>query len=131
MNTLDDLETMFGAKSIPMTCVIKAMRDAWRAVDPIRPPGQPGSYARGRHNGWCDALQQLRANLALELRQVEPVLPEGWVATARVGEFVKCQRELEARFLHKHPDRYADCDWTGIQIKCRECGKTDIDNVML
>lgn len=40
-----------------------AMRETWAMVDPLRPPGAPGSYARGHHNGVICALQTLRDNL--------------------------------------------------------------------
>lgn len=41
----------------------EAMRQAWQMVDPLRPDGQPGSYARGSYNGIVDAMTTLRANL--------------------------------------------------------------------
>lgn len=41
----------------------RAVRQTWRMVDPLYPAGQPGSYARGSHNGIVDALTTLRANL--------------------------------------------------------------------
>lgn len=40
-----------------------ALRTTWRMVDPLRPEGQPGSYARGNYNGIVAALGTLRANL--------------------------------------------------------------------
>ena len=40
-----------------------ALKQTWQMVDPLRPPGEPGSYARGSHNGIVDALTTLRANL--------------------------------------------------------------------
>lgn len=40
-----------------------ALKQTWQMVDPLRPPGEPGSYARGNHNGIVDALTTLRANL--------------------------------------------------------------------
>lgn len=40
-----------------------ALSMTWKAVDPLRPPGDPGSYARGSHNGYCAALETVRRNL--------------------------------------------------------------------
>lgn len=40
-----------------------ALQQTWQMVDPLRPPGEAGSYARGSHNGIVDALTALRANL--------------------------------------------------------------------
>lgn len=40
-----------------------ALRQTWQMVDPLKPPGEPGSYTRGSHNGIVDALTTLRANL--------------------------------------------------------------------
>ena len=40
----------------------KAMKQAFEMVNPFKPAGEPGSYARGEHNGIVGALQQLRAN---------------------------------------------------------------------
>lgn len=45
------------------------MKAAYQMIDPYSPPGQPGSYARGHHNGIADALRQLRANLEFEYRR--------------------------------------------------------------
>ena len=41
----------------------ESVRLTWRMVDPFKPAGQPGSYARGNYNGIVDALTTLRANL--------------------------------------------------------------------
>ena len=41
-----------------------AMKQTWQMVDPLKPPGTPGSYARGHHQGVVDALTTLRANYA-------------------------------------------------------------------
>lgn len=41
----------------------EALRLTWQMVDPLKPDGQPGSYARGSYNGIVDALTTLRANL--------------------------------------------------------------------
>lgn len=42
-----------------------ALEDAERSVyamtDVLRPPGQPGSYSRGDHNGLCAAARTVRA----------------------------------------------------------------------
>lgn len=40
-----------------------AMRQTWQMVDPLRPAGTPGSYARGQDSGIVAALTTLRANL--------------------------------------------------------------------
>lgn len=40
-----------------------ALKQTWQMVDPLKPDGQPGSYARGSYNGIVDALTTLRANL--------------------------------------------------------------------
>lgn len=40
-----------------------ALRQTWQAIDPLRPAGQPGSYARGYDNGFAAALEVLRGNL--------------------------------------------------------------------
>jgi hypothetical protein len=54
----------------------KAMLQAWKMSDPLHPPGQPGSYARGEYNGICAALQTVRENfdraLAARGAQAEP-----------------------------------------------------------
>lgn len=39
-----------------------AMKDSWQLVDPLRPAGQPGSYARGHYQGIADALRTVQAN---------------------------------------------------------------------
>mgnify|MGYP001165606426 CR=1 FL=1 len=41
----------------------KAIRQTWQMVDPLKPAGAPGSYARGRDDGIAAALTTLRANL--------------------------------------------------------------------
>jgi hypothetical protein len=41
----------------------KALRLTWRMVDPLKPAGAPGSYARGQDSGIVAALTTLRANL--------------------------------------------------------------------
>lgn len=40
-----------------------ALRQTWQMVDPLRPAGTPGSYARGQDSGIVAALTTLRANL--------------------------------------------------------------------
>lgn len=40
----------------------QAMRETWQMIDPLRPCGQPGSYARGEYNGIIAALRTLREN---------------------------------------------------------------------
>jgi hypothetical protein len=42
-----------------------AMRQTWQMIDPIRPPGVPGSYARGTYQGIVDALTTLKANATI------------------------------------------------------------------
>jgi hypothetical protein len=42
--------------------VEKALRQTWHMVDALRPPGAPGSYARGVHNGIVSALLTFRDN---------------------------------------------------------------------
>jgi hypothetical protein len=37
----------------------EAMRKTWCMVDILRPPGTPGSYARGEHNGIVASLTTL------------------------------------------------------------------------
>lgn len=49
-----------------------ALKQTWQMVDPLHPPGEPGSYARGSHNGIVDALTTLRANLKTPNVGVEP-----------------------------------------------------------
>lgn len=51
-----------------------ALKATWEMVDPLRPPGAPGSYARGSHNGICDALKTFRDNYERELR-ARPAAP--------------------------------------------------------
>lgn len=41
----------------------RALRQTWQAIDPLKPAGQPGSYACGYENGFAAALQVLRGNL--------------------------------------------------------------------
>jgi hypothetical protein len=43
--------------------VEKALLQAWQMVDVLHPPGAPGSYARGEHNGIIAALRTFRDNL--------------------------------------------------------------------
>lgn len=40
-----------------------ALRLTWRMVDPLKPAGAPGSYARGQDSGIVAALTTMRANL--------------------------------------------------------------------
>lgn len=40
-----------------------AMKQTWQMIDPLRPSGVPGSYARGEYNGIVAALETLRWNL--------------------------------------------------------------------
>ncbi len=40
----------------------RAMKETWQMCDPLRPPGAPGSYARGEHNGIVAALRAVRQN---------------------------------------------------------------------
>lgn len=40
-----------------------ALRQTWQMVDPLKPAGTPGSYARGQDSGIVAALTTLRANL--------------------------------------------------------------------
>lgn len=44
-----------------------ALWETYKMIDPIRPPGTPGSYARGEHNGIAAALQTLKENLNREM----------------------------------------------------------------
>lgn len=41
----------------------RALKQTWQAIDPLKPAGQPGSYARGYDNGFAAALEVLRGNL--------------------------------------------------------------------
>jgi len=41
----------------------QALRLTWQMVDPLKPAGTPGSYARGQDSGIVAALTTLRANL--------------------------------------------------------------------
>ncbi len=41
----------------------EALRLTWQMVDPLKPAGTPGSYARGQDSGIVAALTTLRANL--------------------------------------------------------------------
>ena len=41
----------------------EALRLTWLMVDPLKPAGAPGSYARGQDSGVVAALTTLRANL--------------------------------------------------------------------
>lgn len=41
-----------------------ALNQAWQMIDPLRPAGDPGSYARGSYQGIVDALTTVRANAA-------------------------------------------------------------------
>ena len=41
----------------------EALRQTWQMVDPLKPAGTPGSYARGQDSGIVAALTTLRANL--------------------------------------------------------------------
>ena len=40
----------------------EALRLTWKMVDPLKQPGEPGSYARGSHNGEPEDAQR-KANL--------------------------------------------------------------------
>jgi hypothetical protein len=40
-----------------------ALRRTWRLINPMRPAGPPGSYARGFDSGVSTALETLIANL--------------------------------------------------------------------
>lgn len=40
-----------------------ALRQTWQMVDPLKPAGTPGSYARGQDSGIVAALTTLRENL--------------------------------------------------------------------
>ncbi len=44
-----------------------ALWETYKMIDPIRPPGTPGSYARGEHNGIAAALQTLKENFNREM----------------------------------------------------------------
>lgn len=44
------------------TAFERALKETWQMVDPLRPPGTPGSYIRGEHNGAIAALATIRAN---------------------------------------------------------------------
>lgn len=44
----------------------RALKQTWQAIDPLKPAGQPGSYARGYDNGFAAALQVLRGNLGAQ-----------------------------------------------------------------
>lgn len=46
-----------------------AMWETWQMIDPVRPPGTPGSYARGEHNGIAAALTTLKQNVEREYRK--------------------------------------------------------------
>ena len=41
----------------------KALRLTWQMVDPLKPAGAPGSYARGQDSGIVAALTTLKENL--------------------------------------------------------------------
>ena len=41
----------------------EALHLTWQMVDPLKPAGTPGSYARGQESGIVAALTTLRANL--------------------------------------------------------------------
>ncbi len=41
----------------------EALRLTWRMVDPLKPAGTPGSYARGQDSGIVAALTTLKENL--------------------------------------------------------------------
>jgi len=45
----------------------RALKQTWQMVDPAHPPGAPGSYARGEHNGIVAALQTMRENFTRAL----------------------------------------------------------------
>jgi hypothetical protein len=44
-----------------------ALWETYKMIDPIRPPGTPGSYVRGEHNGVAAALQTLKENFNREM----------------------------------------------------------------
>ena len=52
----------------------EATRQTWQMVDPFKPAGEPGSYARGQDSGIVAALTTLRANLKTPNDQVEAPL---------------------------------------------------------
>jgi hypothetical protein len=39
-----------------------ALKQTWQMIDPLHPPGSPGSYARGEYHGIVAALNTLREN---------------------------------------------------------------------
>lgn len=50
------------ADKTPASAFERAMKDSWGMVYPLDPPGTPGSYARGEHNGIVAALRTVRMN---------------------------------------------------------------------
>lgn len=73
------------------------IKRTWEMADPLRPPGQPGSYARGYHNGIVDALHQLRANIDAEKSRAEGAQP-----TSSVTEAAKAL-VLKLKQIEDHP----------------------------
>ena len=55
----------------------EAVRKTWQMVDPLKPAGRPGSYARGHDQGIVDALTTLRANLKTPNVEVTGKPPRG------------------------------------------------------
>lgn len=51
----------------------RALKQTWQAIDPLKPAGQPGSYARGYDNGFAAALEVLRGNLGPNVRAKPPM----------------------------------------------------------
>lgn len=45
-----------------------ALKQTWKMIDPLSPPGSPGSYARGEYHGIVAALNTLRENADRALR---------------------------------------------------------------
>ena len=54
----------------------EALRQTWQMVDPLKPAGTPGSYARGQDSGIAAALTTLRANLKTHNADVTGLAPE-------------------------------------------------------
>ncbi len=50
----------------------EALRLTWQMVDPLKPAGTPGSYARGQDSGIVAALTTLRANLKPPNVRIQP-----------------------------------------------------------
>lgn len=67
-----------------------AIRLTWEMIDPTRPSGQEGSYARGRHNGICDALHQLAANIETQRRALTKLVGYSCPIHATPDAFCAC-----------------------------------------